>query len=288
MRLWPLLALAACGKQHEAGPIDRETAQGLFEQLPLEAPPGMSDLTLDDRGVMWAIAERDRQVLEIELVGAKPRITAYPLDGVPAGVDTEGIAWLGDGRFAIGAEGAHTATAAILFGELRMKRLVITHTRALSSADLGVELTANHGIEAVCGTSDDLLAASETVGRLPDGTRYAPLVRLRGDALAITKVRLTSDRGKLSALHCTFDDSGAAEVIAIERHFGVARILRFAVGRDEAEVTPAIDLDLHPILRDALNLEGIVRLRDGRLVVINDNQSKVAKGPTQLLVFAPR
>ena len=192
MRLGPLLVRAACGKQHEAGSIDREAAQGLFEQLPLEAPPGMSDLTLDDRGVMWAIAERDRQVLEIELDGATPRITAYPLDGVPAGVDTEGIAWLGNGRFAIGAEGAHTATAAILFGELRMQRLVITHTRALSSADLGVELTANHGIEAVCGTSDELLAASETVGRLPDGTRYAPLVRLRGDALASTKVRLTS------------------------------------------------------------------------------------------------
>lgn len=288
MRLWLLLALAACGKQHEAGPIDREAAQGLFEQLTLEAPHGMSDLTLDDRGMMWAIAERDRRVLEIELAGTTPRVTVHPLDGVPPGVDTEGIAWLGGDRFAIGAEGAHTATAAILFGELRMQRLVVTHTRALSNADLGVELTANHGIEAVCGTTDDLLAASETVGRLPDGTRYAPLVRLRGDALAITKVRLTSDRGKLSALHCTFDDSGVAHVIAIERHFGVARILRFAVGRDETEVTPAIDLDLHPILRDALNLEGIVRLRDGRLVVINDNQSKVAKGPTQLLVFAPR
>lgn len=288
MRLWVLLALAACGKQHEAGPIDREAARGLFEQLPIEAPPGMSDLTLDDRGVIWAIAERDRHVLEIDLAGTTPHVTLHPLDGVPPGVDTEGIAWLGDGRFAIGAEGAHTATAAILFGELRMQRLVVTHTRAFSNADLGVELTANHGIEAVCGTGDDLLAASETVGRLPDGTRYAPLVRLRGDTLAVTKVRLTSDRGKLSALHCTFDEGGAAQVIAIERHFGVARILRFAIAHGETEVTPAIDLDLHPILRDALNLEGIVRLRDGRVVVINDNQSKVVKGPTQLLVFARR
>src|SRR6185436_11229475 len=99
MRGLVLVALVACGKHHEPGPIDREAARGVFEELPLPgAPPGMSDLTVDDRGVLWAISERDRVVLEIEL--GKPPVH-HALDGVPDGIDTEGIAWLGDGRFAI-------------------------------------------------------------------------------------------------------------------------------------------------------------------------------------------
>lgn len=287
MRLAALLALAACG-QGERGSADREAARELFRRVSIEAPPGISDLTVDDRGVMWAIAERDRQVLEIELVADTPRITVHPLDGVPDGFDTEAIAWLGRGRFVIGAEGLYTPTAAVLFGELRAGRLVVTQTQMLSSSELGVELTANHGIEAVCGNGEEVLAATETVGKLPDGTRYASLARLSGDAITVAQVRLTSDRGKLSAMHCTFGSDGAAQVIAIERHFGVARILRFVAARNAVEITPKVELDLHPILRDTLNLEGIVRLPDGRLVAINDNQSKVVKGPTQLLVFAPR
>jgi hypothetical protein len=285
MRLVLIVALVACGKHHEQSHVERGAARGAFEVVPLDAPPGMSDLTLDDRGVMWAIAERDRHVLELEL--GKPPVV-YALDGVPAGTDTEGLAWLGNGQFAIGAEGAAEPTAAILFAELRQQRLVVTRTRALTSAELGVELTINHGIEAVCGRGDELLAACETVGVLPDGTRYAPLVRLHGDVLTVAKVRLTSDRGKLSALDCAFDEAGTAEVIAIERHFGVSRILRFTAARDATEITPTIELDLHPMLHDSLNLEGIVRLRDGRWVLINDNQSKGRKGPTQLLIFPKR
>jgi len=291
MRLLVLLALVACGKHHEIGPLDRDKAKGVFEQVPLAGPPGISDLSIDERGVLWAVAERERKVLEIELgtlPGQIPRVIEHALEGVSDAVDTEGIAWLGDRRFAIGTEGANEPTAAILFAELRDGKLVVTRTRALSSSELGVSLTNNHGIEAVCGRGDELLAASETVGRLPDGTRYAPVVRVRGDELSVTKVRLTTQEGKLSALYCTFDASGTAQVIAIERHFGVARILRMTLARDDVEVSPTVEIDLHPILRNARNLEGIVQLADGRLVAVNDNQHSGAKGPTELLVFARR
>jgi hypothetical protein len=257
----------------------------VFEELPIDAPHGISDLTLDDRGVMWAIAERDRQIIELEL--GKPPIR-HPLDGVLPGTDTEGLAWLGGGRFAIGTEGALEATAGVMFAELRGERIAVTRTRMLSNAELGVAVIANHGIEAVCGRGDEIIAACETVGKLPDGTRWAPLVRLRGDQMTVTRLRLTTDRGKISGLHCTFADDGTAQVVAIERHFGVSRILRFAIARDDVEITPAVEIDLQPILRDALNLEGIVRLPDGRLVTVNDNQGKTAQGPTELLVFAPR
>jgi len=286
MRICWLVALAACGKHHEAGPatLEPQATHDLFEVIPLDVPPGISDLTVDDRGVMWAIAERDREVLEIEL-SDPPRVTLHPLDGVPAKVDTEGLAWLGEGHFAIGAEGADTPTAAILFADLSGERMVVTRTRTLTNAELGVTLTINHGIEALCGRPGELLAASETVGTLADGTRYAPLVWLRDDTLGVTKVRLTTDRGKLSALSCRFDNDGSVDVIAIERHYGVCRLLHFTVGPHDAEVTPTVELDLFPVLHDSLNLEGIVRLPDGRLVAINDNQSKRARGVTQLLVF---
>lgn len=286
MRLLALLALVACSK-HDPGNLDKEAAKGVFEEVPIKAPPGVSDLSVDDRGVLWAIAERDREVLEIEL-GTPPRVTVHPLDGVPSLVDTEAIAWLGDGRFAIGTEGALQATASIMFAELGPERVTVTRTLELTSKALGVELTINHGIEALCGRGDDLLAATETVGKLPDGTRYSALAWLSGNQLTVTKVRLTTTKGKLSALYCTFDSDGTAQVIAIERHYSVSRILRFAVKRGDPEVTPTVELDLAPILRDSLNLEGIARLPDGRLVAINDNQGRTVKGPTELLVFAKR
>ncbi len=286
MRYLALVALAACGKSHEPGVLDKKAAEGVFEEVPINTPPGMSDLSIDDRGVMWAIAERHRQVLELEL-GKEPIV--HPLDGVAAGIDTEAIAWLGDGRFAIGTEGNEAATAGILFAEMQLQRLVVTRTRTLTSEDLGVPLTDNHGIEAMCGKGDEILAASESVGRMPDGARYSALVRMKGDEPPrVTKVRLTSDKGKISALYCTWNVDGSVHVVAIERHYSVSRIITFTVKRDDVEVTPAVELDLAPILKDSLNLEGIVRLPDGRLVAINDNQGKTVRGPTELLVFTKR
>lgn len=285
MRLFVLLALlAACGKHHDKGKIDTEAARGVFEEVPLlDAPPGMSDLTIDDRGVMWAISERDRKVLELEL-GKDP--VAHPLEGVPDGIDTEGLAWLGDGRFAIGTEGADLPTASIMFAELHMEHIMVTRTRTLTSQEVGVQLKVNHGVEAVCGRGDELIAAIETAGKLPDGTRYAPLVRLRGDTLTVAKLKLTTSTGKISALYCTWGLDGTAEVIAIERHYGVSRLLHFSASRGDLEITPTVDIDLNPILHDALNLEGIVRLPDGRLVAINDNQGSRVEGRTELLVFS--
>ena len=279
------VALAACSSHPGGGTIDQQAAHGVFEEVPIDAPPGMSDLTIDDRGIVWGIAERDREVIEIDLATSPPRITKHPLDGIPAGVDTEGLAWLGDGRFAIGTEGADEPTASIALAELRGDRLVVTRTRPLTSGELGVPITDNHGIESVCGRGDEILAASESAGTLPDGTRFAALVRLSGGTPSVAKVRLTSDVGKLSALHCTFAPDGTADVVAIERHYRVSRIVHFTAARDAVEITPDILFDLAPILRDSLNLEGIVRLPDGRLIAINDNQGKHTSGPTELLVF---
>lgn len=292
MRLASVLLLVApmmhgaCGERRgDHRPVDRAEADKLFDETEVETPPGMSDLTIDEHGVLWGIAERDRIV--VELPTGKPPVQHH-LDGVAFGLDTEAILALGGGAFAIGVEGGVAPTAAILSAELRGDRVVVTGTRALTNQDVGVELTVNHGIEALCGKAGDLIAAIETVGKTEDGRRWAPLVRVHGDELQLTKLFLTTKAGKISGMYCTIGDDGVAQVEAIERHFGVVRLLKFALPRGATEVTPELDMDLFPVLHDNWNFEGVTRLPDGRLVLINDNQTDKVRGPTHLFVFKPR
>lgn len=282
-----VLGVGACGKG-ERRAIDHERSRGVFDEIKLDAPPGMSGLAMDDQSVLWGIPERDRFLVEIRVDKDKALTRRYPLRGVPDGVDTEGLAWLSHDKFAVTTEGAHAPSASILYVERQGDAFVVTRTRTLTSAELGVELTANHGAEGACGHGDDVLVALEAVGTLPDGARYAPIAWLRGDALTIYKVRLTSKTGKLSSIDCSIDLVGVAHVWAIERHYGICRILRFDIAPTTSEIVPTIDLDLSAIINDALNLEGIVALPDGRLVLINDNQGTRQDGPNELLMVHPR
>ena len=280
-RLWILLA--ACGHGHDRPLPPLHTS--LWDAVVLQTPPGESDLTLDDHGQLWAIAERDRIVVEMHPDGS--HLVPHPLDGVVAGLDTEAITALGNGRFALGYEGGHTPTAGIFFAELEGDRLVVKAARPLTNADVGVTLVNNHGVEGICGHGDDVLAAIETVGN--DGSRWAPLVHLHGDQIAsVAKLRLTSDVGKISALACQWQPDGTVDVRAIERHYSVSRILKMTLAPGQTEVVPAIDIDMNPVLHDSLNVEGLVVLPDGRYAAINDNQGNKAEGPTELLLFHPR
>ena len=65
--------------------------------------------------------------------------------------------------------------------------------------------------------------------------------------------------------------------------------MRFAVPDDPATVIePAMVLDLGGILDGSLNLEGIAKLPDGRMLAIHDNQSARVTGPSYVLVFPAR
>ena len=278
------VALVGCGKHHEPGKLDEGAAKQLFDIVELnDVPPGESDLTLDDKGTIWTIPERARFVVELTTPPVK-----HPLEGFEKGLDTEAIAWLGGGKLAIGLEATQRPLAAIAWAELQGDRIVMTKQRELTTAELGVAPTTNHGIEGLCGRGDEVLAATETVGKLPDGTRWSALARLHGDALEVAKLRLTTTKGKISALSCTIADDGTADVLAIERHYGVARILHFVAKRGDTDITPELVVDIQPVLRDSLNLEGIVKLPDGRMVTVNDNQGSEVKGPTELLYFHSR
>lgn len=281
-RIALVAALAACGTRDR--PIDKEAARALFDEIEIDAPPGISDLTIDDRGVLWAIAERDRKVLEIALGSGTATVTSHDLTGIPGGVDTEALAWLGDGSFAIGIEGSTIPIAAIVLAKLTGGAIVAGDTQRFDADQLGVAPTINHGIEAVCGKTGQLLAAEEIAGVDPDATRWASLVRVEGDQTTRAKLHLTTKTGKISALHCTFEPDGTAHAVAVERHYGVSRVLSFDVPRGAADITPKVEHDLAPVV-GSLNIEGIAKLPDGRLVLVNDNQGATASGPTKLLVF---
>lgn len=271
-----VVVLAACS--HPSAPANN----ALFDLVRIDTPPGISDLTLDEHGRLWAIAERDRVAIELAPDGT--HLVRHPIDGIPAGVDTEAIASLGGGQFVIGTEGAHGPTAALVWARLEAGRLVAAPGRELTSAELGVTLVTNHGVEAVCGTGDEVLAAIETVGTDAAG-RYAPLVHLRGDRLTVGKLRLTSDVGKISALACAWQPDGAVDLHAVERHYRVSRILHGTLAAGAADVAPAIQIDLEPVLHDSLNVEGLVVLPDGHLEAVNDDQGHTVSGPTYLLRF---
>jgi hypothetical protein len=280
------LTQASCSRRkRNKGSIDRAAAKALFEEVPVATPPGISDVTADERGVLWAVAEREPTIVEIEL--GKPPI-AHRIEGVPAGVDTEAVQSLGGGKFAFGYEGTLGPAAGVLFAERRGDAIVVTGMQKLADKDLDLSITINHGIEALCGKDGELLAASESIGKLPDGRRWAAIVRMRPEGNHLTRLWLTSKRGKISGMQCTIADDGVAQVTAIERHFGVVRILRFTLSRDDKDITPTLDMDLFPVLHDNFNFEGVTRLPDGRLVLVNDNQYDTIDGPTELFIFRPR
>ena len=188
----------------------------------------------------------------------------------------------------IGTEGQDDPTAGLLYVDLGADgRFKVDRERVLTSAEVGVTLNKNHGVEGICGAGDQLLVAIETVDQDATG-RWAPFVRIHDDTLTVSHWRLTTDGGKISALSCTFAADGTADVLAIERHYGVSRIVHGVATLGTADIVPTVELDLFPINADRLNLEGLVRLPDKRWVIVNDNQGARTDGPTELLVFHPR
>jgi hypothetical protein len=280
------IAVAACGNHDREAPRPPPP----FDEVPVALPDGTSDLTLDGSNHLWAIAERDRVVAKIgDFVTPHPTVERVPMRGVPNGVDTEALAWLGDNHFAIGTEGQDTPTASVLFADLGPDALVVTRERVLAPSEVGVALTNNHGAEGICGTGGELIVAIESVGKRSDGTRWAPLVRVhRDDTTSLVRLALTTPTGKISALACVFRPDGSVDILAIERHYEVSRVLQATLAPEATDVTPTVALDLHAFIGEHTNLEGIVRLADGRWILVNDNQGTRVEGPTELFTMHPR
>jgi hypothetical protein len=258
-------------------------APAAFEALQIDTANGLSGLALDADGALWTVAERAQRAYRITLDGGTATTIAVEVENVPPGLDLESIAILGGDRVAFGTEGTVPGSTMVLIGEQRGSAIQIVQSIALSDEVVG-HVTANHGVEGLCGRGDTLVAALEVTGTR-DGRRFAPLVWIeRGVVTRVQTVWLTSETGKLSTLECDLD-AQPPTAWTIERHFEVTRILELVLSPLADEIEPAILVDLTEEVAGTRNLEGLTRLPDGRFVAVVDNQWRTITGPNELLLL---
>jgi hypothetical protein len=143
----------------------------------------------------------------------------------------------------------------------------------------------NHGVEGLCFDGGVGAVALETAVD-EGGRRLGQLGLVRGDSPGEPRhVVLTSKTGKLSGIDCTRFEDGV-EVLAIERHFEVTRIIRFRLTVLTAPAKPTVVYDLAGMAKGR-NFEGLARLPDGRIALVTDNQWKRIEGPSQLVILPP-
>jgi hypothetical protein len=263
--------LGACGGGGAAAPVT----------IDLDTDPGLSGLAVADDGALWTVAERSRGAYRIELDGDRVRsLERFEVTGVPAGDDLEAIEVAG-ATFWLGSEGNGTRSAqvwtAALDGEVLAARPV-PHT-----VDEATHVIAeNHGVEGLCGDASAGAIALETA--IAEGDRRVAQVDLRrGDTVTPQRVVLTSPTGKLAGIDCEVHPD-RLDVLAIERHFEVTRVIRFSLRGEAEPVAAEVVRDLADLAKGR-NFEGLARLGDGRIALVTDNQWKTIEGPSQLVIL---
>jgi hypothetical protein len=250
---------------------------------------GLSDLAVDSAGQLWAIAERTRVLVRMQADGSEP--TAIPIDGVSDEVDVEGLAWLDGERVALATEADDPARTSdvILLGRLRGDRVAVEGNLRLDYGLWPLQPRGNQGIEGLCRSGRALVASVETV--IEDGARrLAPVATYDLDRArwAPYLVRLATSTGKISGMSCR-PRGGRIDVMAIERHFQVARLIRFEVpapapGQDApVEIEPILVADLAPLLQRVENFEGVVWDGDREIALVVDNDWATVTGPNLLV-----
>lgn len=257
---------------------------------------GLSDLAMDRKGLLWTISEKTHKVytfkFENNLISKKPdNIYSVAADDAEylKGFDLEGITVLNEDAsyFAISAEEAKGTRSRVLFANLNGSDLKINHSKTIELSDISLKNLAkldfneNEGVEGICGYNDTIYIAFETAQDPHGKQRWAPVIKLKGAERKLYKIPLSSKTGKLSALNCDIIDD-TAEVLAIERDEGVRRVLSFKIEGDRA--CRLRKQDLQPFLereskncskRCSPNPEGIVKTKDGRLIIVSDNQNEM-------------
>jgi hypothetical protein len=273
--LTAMVWLAAC-----AQPSAAKSNGNPAPQLLAGAPDGLSDVALDGDGHVWIIPERDRHLL----IDGK----SLPLSGVPAGLDTESIAVIGPHSALLGTESQVDGRTSdlILHIEVEGGAARVTSSETLSYMPWDLRVADNHGIEALCAAGDYVVAGIEEVLRA-DGARQAPLaVRRGGGPWSAWRVRLTTKTGKLSGLGCRVRAEGGLDLVGIERHFGVGRVLAFTLPASGSPVklVPRVVVDFADTMSgDLPNFEGIAFAREpGTLLLVNDNDSGGRRGDSYL------
>lgn len=250
---------------------------------------GLSGLTTDGDGTLWALPERDRQLVAIR----DERVTrVVSFDGALGDLDAEALTWLGGARFAIGTESddATRLTDRIFVVEVAGERANVIDELDLPYAAIGAVPDPDDGLEGLCHVDGELIAAVEHVLEA-DGERFAACGRVTLEGARQWRpfrVRLTTDVGKISDLACR-PGVGGVEVLAIERglhdHRWVARVIRFVVppASDGAVLVAEEVFDLDGWTVDRPNPEGITVDGAGDIWMVVDNHYHVRTGPNELL-----
>lgn len=255
-------------------------------ELALEGVRGLSDLALDPDGRTWAVAERVRVAVRIDRPGAAP--VAVPLVGVPDDLDVEGMAWIDRERVALATEadrGARTSDA-LLLARLGAGGIEVVERRDLDYSIWPLDPLGNQGLEGLCRAGTALVAAVETVIASRQ-ERFAPIAvhDLATSRWTPLLVRLTTRTGKLSALACVLRRDRSIDVLAIERHFEVARLIRFRVrqGKHDGPLEPVVVADLATAMIHQENFEGLVWNGARAFALVVDNDWTHVSGPNLLI-----
>jgi hypothetical protein len=248
----------------------------------------LSGLTVDDHGAFWAPGEDGDSVIRIDLHTFG--VTRYPVVGAPTGTDLEAMAWVDGTRFLLGTETQDKGRLSdiLLDGRLDAGRFVVTPVGKLDYARWQLTAPDNRGIEGICHVDGLFVLATELVERQRKG-RWAPVGMFDPKTRSWTahRVRLTSKTGKLAALGCKLVGESIV-ALAVERHYGVSRLLRFQIprGPEGQWIEPALAADLSELVSPLPNFEGLVWMDDGSAVVLTDNQHRTASGqPSRLYVI---
>lgn len=250
--------------------------------LKLDDINGLSGLAVDGKGVVWAVPERNALLLQLGATRVERRLI---IRGVPDGLDLEALAWLGGSRFAIGTESMVTPRASelVLVVDVGDDRAAVVDHIDIPYDKLGIQGEVNRGIEGLCFAGGHLLAAFEQVMET-DGQRYAIIADYAANReLRVFRLQVTTRTGKVSGMDCRVAGN-KLEVIAIERHFGVHRLITFDVPTDVSSgvIAARLLLSLEGRISATLNPEGLVWSGKSLLVII-DNQYGTRTGPNVLL-----
>jgi hypothetical protein len=289
-----VLALGACsGAPRSGGPPEPEleapegTALPYRMELDLGGGSGLSGMTVDGDGLMWIVTEQDVTLVAVGKDGIERQVR---VEGVPEYLDVESLAWIGGNRFALGTEldapREVSGPVGIIFLVEVDERARVVGQIGLPRGILARDPVLGAGIEGLCAAGGFLLAAIEEV-EVDGDQRWAPLGRY--DAARGTwtgyRLRLTSATGKISGLACRVDD-GRIDVLAVERHFGVSRLLRFTLPEESGDIVPRIDADITSFAASTnLNFEGAEWGDDGTVVLVVDNDYGGVTGPNELVLW---
>lgn len=286
--MWLVAVVCALMACQTAAPRRSRALDLTRVSLDVPGVSGLSGLTTDGNGHLWAVSERDWALVEFHAGDVLRKVDLPPMGEE---IDLEAITWLSANRFALGTErDVERDTDDIIEIRVVGDKAIESRRWHLHYAPLGLEPEPNQGIEALCALGDEwLLAIGEPVVTDPaTGQRRAPMWRATTSGKGVTHgwLQLTSEEGKIAGLACRPLGDEAYEIVAVERHFGVMRLVGFQLfGAEPAGSTHVarVLVELHDKLDQNPNLEGVTWGPDRAIWLVVDNAWRRVRGPNELI-----